>query len=106
MVRNFIKLYGGCLPPAQPKYPYSRKIWDFIEDGYFDEEDLVHRILSAMAIHKKVQNEIGQAVHRMKYAILGRDTHGRPFYTVGKVLRGPTGRFYFSITAHQADGDA
>jgi hypothetical protein len=41
----------------------------------------------------------------MKYVILGRDTHGRPFYTVGKVLRGPTGQFYFYLTAHQADAD-
>lgn len=52
------------------------------------------------------RDEFGQAVHRMKYVILGRDTHGRPFYTVGKVLRGPSGQFYFYITAHQADEDA
>jgi hypothetical protein len=41
----------------------------------------------------------------MKYVILGRDTHGRPFYTVGKALRGPAGRIYFYLTGHQADGD-
>lgn len=79
---------------------------DFIEDGFFDEEDLVHCILSAANIHKTERDELGQAVHRMKYVILGRDAHGRPFYTVGKVLRGSTGQFYFYITAHQADDDA
>ena len=39
----------------------------------------------------------------MKYVIVGRDTHGRPFYTVGKVVQGSEGQFYFYITAHQAD---
>ena len=88
---------------ARRRYRYSRKVRDFIEDGYFDEEDLVHCILSATNIHKRERDELGQAIHRMKYVILGRDTHGRPFYTVGKVLRGPTGQFY--LTAHQADAD-
>lgn len=85
---------------ARRRYRYSRKVRDFIEDGYFDEEDLVHCILSATTIHKRERDELGQAVHRMKYVILGRDTHGRPFYTVGKVLRGSTGQFYFYLTAH------
>lgn len=51
------------------------------------------------------RDELGLAVHGMKYVILGRDTHGRPFYTVGKVVQGPGGQFYFYITAHQADED-
>ena len=76
---------------ARRRYRYSRKVRDFIEDCYFDEEDLVHCILSATTIHKRERDELGQAVHQMKYVILGRDTHGRPFYTVGKVLRGSTG---------------
>lgn len=90
---------------VRSRYRYSRKVRDFIEDGYFDEEDLVHCILSATNIHKRERDELGQAVHRMKYVILGRDTHGRPFYTVGKVLRGPAGRLYFYLTAHQAEAD-
>jgi hypothetical protein len=60
---------------------------------------------SATSIYKAERDELGQAVHGMKYVILGRDTHGRPFYTVGKALRGPAGRIYFYLTAHQADGD-
>jgi hypothetical protein len=27
---------------ARMRYRYSRKVRDFIEDGYYDEEDLVH----------------------------------------------------------------
>jgi hypothetical protein len=30
---------------ARMRYRYSRKVRDFIEDGYYDEEDLVHCIL-------------------------------------------------------------
>lgn len=38
--------------------------------------------------------------------MLGKDMHGQAFYTAGKVLRATPGRrFYFSITAHQADED-
>jgi hypothetical protein len=88
---------------ACARYRYSRKVRDFIDDGYFDEEDLVHCILSATEIYKRERDELRQAVHGMKFVILGRDTHGRPFYTVGKVIRGPAGRFYFYISAHQSD---
>ena len=87
---------------VQRRYRYSRKVRDAIEDGYFDEEDLVHSILTATRIHKKERDELGQAVHKMKYVILGRDTHGRPFYTVGKGIQGVGGQLYFYITAHQA----
>jgi len=88
---------------AQGRYQYSRKVRDFIEEGFFDVEDLVHSILSATEVHKKERDELRQAVHEMKYVILGKDTHGQPFYTAGKVLQNPKGYFYFYITAHQAD---
>lgn len=90
---------------GERRYRYSGKIRDFIEEGFYDEEDLVHCILSATEIHKKERDELGQAVHGMKYTILGRDTHGRPFYTVGKVLSSADGQLYFYITAHQVDED-
>lgn len=88
---------------ARRQYQYSRKVLDFLEEGFFDEEDLVHCILSATNIYKQERDERRQGVHGMKYTILGRDTHGRPFYTVGKVRQRDQGRFYFYITAHQAD---
>ncbi|ETW94052.1 MAG: hypothetical protein ETSY1_36540 [Candidatus Entotheonella factor] len=84
------------------RYRYSQKVEDFIMDGYFDEDDLEHCILSAQRIYKRERDELGYAIHGMKYVILGRDTHGRPFYTVGKMLRSQHGRLYFFITAHQA----
>jgi hypothetical protein len=88
---------------AQRRYRYSEKVRNLIEEGFFDEEDLVHCVLSATTIHKRERDELKQAVHGMKYVILGRDTYGRPFYTVGKGMQSPRGQFYFYITAHQAD---
>ncbi len=86
-------------------YHYSKKVRETIEEGFFDERDLESCILTAARIQKKEKDELGQAVHGMKYVILGRDTHGRPFYTVGKVMQGAEGKLYYYISAHQADDD-
>ena len=88
---------------AQKSYRYSRKVQDAIEEGFFDLEDLEHCILSATIIQKKEKDELKEAVHGMKYVILGRDTHGRPFYTVGKVVKGFKGKLYSFISAHTID---
>jgi hypothetical protein len=89
----------------QGLYHYSKKVREKIEEGFFDERDLENCILSATKIHKKEKDELGQAVHGMKYVILGRDTHGRPFYTVGKVIQGTEGKLYYYISAHQVYDD-
>jgi len=88
---------------TEGSYHFGKKVREAIEEGFFDEEDLVHSILSATRVHKKEKDELKQAVHGMKYVILGRDTHGRPFYTVGKVIQGTKGKLYFYISAHEAD---
>jgi hypothetical protein len=88
---------------AQRRYRLSGKVQAFIEDGFFEVEDLVHCVLSATKVDKKERDELGQAVHGMKYVILGRDTTGRPFYTCGKVVSAPGGQLYSFMTAHQAD---
>lgn len=88
---------------AGGRYRYSHKVRAFIEEGFFDEEDLVHGVLSATKVRKKERDELRQAEHGMKYVIVGRDTHGRSFHTVGKILSGSQERLYFYITAHQAD---
>jgi hypothetical protein len=62
---------------ARRRYQYSRKVREFIEDGFFDEEDLVHCILSATRIHKSERDEL---------VVLGRNNpslytvKGRPLY--------------------------
>lgn len=85
------------------QYHYSEKVRCLIEEGWFDEEDMMKCILSATRIHRRQRDELRQAVDGLKYVILGQDTHGQPFYTAGKVMEGCSGQFYFYITAHQAD---
>src|SRR5438552_9295794 len=87
---------------ARP-FRYSAKVRDLIGDGFYDESDLRHCIEMATRISKRQRDEIGGSVHGEKYVIEGRDTHGRPFYTVGKVIRDPEDVRYFFITAHQSD---
>lgn len=88
---------------ARGRFRYSDKIRESIEEGLFEEEDLVHCVLSATEIHKKQRDERREAIHRMKYVILGRDVHGRLLYTVGKVVQRADGQLYSFITARQAD---
>lgn len=44
---------------AQGRYRYSRKVRDFIEDGFFNVEDLEHCILSATKIYKSERDKLG-----------------------------------------------
>jgi hypothetical protein len=88
---------------ATGRYRYSQKVRALIEEGWFDEEDLVSCVLSAIRIHKRARDEFHHSRDKLKYVIIGRDTYGRPFYTAGKILTGSQGQIYFFITAHQAD---
>jgi hypothetical protein len=88
---------------ATGRYRYSQKVRTLIEDGWFDEGDLVSCVLSATRIHKRARDESQQSRDKLKYVTIGRDTYGRPFYTAGKILTGSQGQVYFFITAHQAD---
>lgn len=87
----------------QGRYRFSQKIYEFIEEGLSDPEDLEQCILTAQEVQKRERDEQKEAIHRLKFTILGVDTCGLPFYTVGKVCQGPDGQYYFFITAHQAD---
>jgi len=84
------------------RYRFSQKVYELIEDGFFDLEDLEHCILTAQEVQKRERDERKEAIHGMKFIILGVDTRGLPFYTVGKVRQGPDGQHYYFITAHQA----
>ena len=85
------------------EYEMSEKVRTFIEEGLFDEDDLVECVLTAERMYKTERDERRESVDRKKYVLLGRDTRGRPFYTAGKVRRDHAGQFYFYITAHPAD---
>ena len=88
---------------TQGDYELSHKVYTLVEEGLFDEVDLVECIMTAPGIYKKVRDEKGGSVDGLKYVVIGSDTRGRPFYVVGKIARDATGQFYFYITAHAAD---
>ena len=88
---------------TQGEYELSHKVYILVEEGLFDEADLVECVMTAPGICKKERDEKGGSVDGLKYVNIGTDTRGRPFYTVGKVARDATGKFYFYITAHAAD---
>lgn len=88
---------------ARGEYELSAKVYSLVEDGLFDEADLVECVTTAPGVYKRERDEKGGSVDGLKYVIIGTDTRGRPFYTAGKVARDAMGQFYFYITAHAAN---
>lgn len=87
---------------ASRKYQYSTKVQNFIQEGYFDLEDIERCILSATAITKVEPDELETATDRCKYTIIGVDAEGVSFYTCGKLIRNEEAQqIYFFITAHE-----
>lgn len=85
------------------EYIASRKLLELIRENEFSFDDLCCCIETARKIAKKERDELGESVDGYKYTIIGRDTRGLPFYTTGKMMRDLSGRYYFFITAHEAD---
>ena len=89
---------------AAGDYHYSRKVHDFIADGWYERADLEKCILTATSLRRVDDDELGVATDGKKYTILGRDTNGQPFYTCGKIILSENEqRLYFFITAHESD---
>lgn len=99
---------GGGLPLIRyliraELYDMASKVYRFIEEGRFTPEDIENAICTGY-VQKTERDELGQAIGNMKYVIVGYDTCGYAFYTVGKIMTSDDGRFYFLITAH-GEGD-
>lgn len=84
-------------------YDVGQKVYHFIEEGMFTLEDVESAICTGY-VQKTEQDELFQAVGKKKYVIVGRDTNGYGFYTVGKIMPSDEGRRYYLITAH-GEGD-
>jgi len=85
----------------QGRYDWSNKVDQLINAGWFDEEDLEECILTGV-VQKTEKDLFKNSVGNKIYVVIGRDTHGNPFYTVGKILKANDGNFYFFITTHEA----
>jgi len=86
---------------AEGRFGWSAHVNERLEAGEFDADDLEACVLSGTG-QKTERDRLRCSVGNKVYAILGRDTHGRRFYTAGKILRND-GLLYFFVTAHQAE---
>ena len=84
----------------EDKYDWSSHVNERIDNGQFDQTDLEACIASG-SVTKTERDRLRNSVGNTVYVIVGRDTHGRWFYTAGKIVR-DNGSIYFFITAHEA----
>jgi hypothetical protein len=86
----------------QERVDFSQKVQWAIARGEVDVEDVRSAIVTGR-LYKRARDEVGAAADGFKYVILGRACSGRPFYVCGKLVRDTEGRWFFVITAHEAE---
>lgn len=86
---------------AHKLYALSSKALSLIAEGYFELEDLENSICCGI-VTKIQKDEQNDCLGRKKYVIIGPDTHGYDFYSVGKIKLSADGHTYYVITAHSA----
>jgi hypothetical protein len=87
---------------ARRDYLLTEKVYELLSQGEFELEDLEHSIQFGRVV-KNDFDELKKSIGNKKYTIIGRDTHGYPFYSVGKIQRLDGGKKYLVITAHDAE---
>lgn len=83
----------------QRRYVLSSKAYKLHAGGYYELEDLESSICFG-SVQKTQKDEQAESVGNKKYVIVGPDTHGYDFYSVGKIKVSADGRTYYVITAH------
>ena len=83
----------------QKRYVLSSKAYGLHADGYYELEDLENSICCG-SVQKTQKDERSESLGNKKYVIVGPDTHGYDFYSVGKIKTSADGRTYYIITAH------
>lgn len=88
---------------SRKKYRFSEKIELRLEEGFYALEDIEHCICNG-CVYKTEKDEFKNSVGNKKYVIVGRDSHGYAFYTVGKIIKPEQDKLYFLITAGTREG--
>lgn len=84
------------------RFRYSNKVFGFISEGDFSQDDIKQCIRTATRIEKVEHDEFEQSVDGCKYITIGQDMLDEPFYTCGKIIRRDDGQeIYYLITAHE-----
>lgn len=89
---------------AHQRYLFSEKAWELHSEGYFELEDFECSIVNGK-VEKTELDEFQDSVGNKKYIILGPDTCGYLFYSVGKIQSFDGARVYVVITAHHAEAN-
>jgi hypothetical protein len=89
---------------ADERYLLSEKVLELLSDGYFELEDVECSIVNG-TVDKTECDEFQDSVGNKKYIIIGPDTCGYLFYTVGKIQSLDGSRIYLVITAHHAEAN-
>src|SRR5713226_6390952 len=89
---------------AKGRYLLSEKVLEFLSEGYFELEDLECSIING-TVEKTESDEFQDSVGNKKYIILGPDTCGYLFYSVGKIQSLDGSRTYVVITGHHAEAN-
>jgi hypothetical protein len=83
------------------RYVFLGKPQELYEEGYFELEDFENSVCCG-AVVKRERDEMKQCVGNRKYVIVGPDTHGYDFYSVGKIVSESGEYTYVVLTAHGA----
>ncbi len=89
---------------ADHRYLLSDKAFELLSDGYFELEDLECSIENG-TLEKTECDELQDSLGNKKYIIIGPDTCGYLFYSVGKIQSLKGRRIYLVITAHHAEAN-
>jgi hypothetical protein len=89
---------------AKRRYLLTEKAYELLSQGYFELEDLEHSIENGTVI-KTERDELKNSIGNKKYTIIGPDTCGYAFYTVGKIQKLGHARKYLVITAHESEAN-
>ena len=84
------------------QWDFSQKVQWAIARGDVVVDDISHAILTGR-LYKRERDELGGSADGFKYVILGSACSGRLFYVCGKLVRDTEGRWFFVITAHDAE---
>lgn len=89
---------------AKQKYLLSQKVLELLSEGDFELEDLEHSIVNGN-VEKTERDELQDSIGNKKYIVVGPDTCGYLFYSVGKLQNLGGSRIYIVITAHHAEAN-
>jgi len=86
---------------VRQRYLLLEKAQQLYREGYFELEDFENSVCHGEVV-KTERDEMRDCKGHKKYVIIGPDTHGYDFYSVGKIKSESGECVYVVLTAHPA----